>query len=97
MTDKEARAFVEMLEAVGQAMLDGTLPGVEELMDKRDHRRLPYEHTGEGLGYTSLPPGFIPFKGGRPERDKPIGDGDIVDLKIALETSQTLERLFERV
>ncbi len=40
---------------------------------------------------------FIPFKGGRPKRDEPISDSDVVDLKIALETRRTLERLFQRV
>lgn len=62
-----------------------------------DRRRLPYQHTGESLRDIGFPPGFIPFKGGRPEREEAISEDDVVDLRIALETSRTLERLFERV
>ena len=62
-----------------------------------DYRRLPFNHGGESLNDIGLPPGYIPPLGGRPERADPIDYEDIVDLKIALETSTTLERFLERV
>jgi hypothetical protein len=39
----------------------------------------------------------IPHGTGRPERDRFIDIEDLVDLRIALETSETLEDFLERV
>lgn len=40
---------------------------------------------------------FIPWKGGRPERETVINDEDICNLKIALGTAQSLEHFLEVV
>lgn len=39
----------------------------------------------------------IEFLGGRPERETVINDEDITNLKIALETSKTLEQFLSLV
>ncbi|MBN1308696.1 MAG: hypothetical protein JXA18_12305 [Chitinispirillaceae bacterium] len=36
----------------------------------------------------------IPFLGGRPDRESPIGSDDIVNLVIACNTCSTLEEFF---
>ena len=38
---------------------------------------------------------YIPFLGGRPARETVIGNEDVIDLSIALNTCRTLEELFE--
>ena len=40
-----------------------------------------------------LEPGHIPFLAGRPEREKVINQNDFLDLKIALNTSNSLDEL----
>jgi hypothetical protein len=40
---------------------------------------------------------FIPFKGGRPEREKVIGKEDVLNLAIALNTSETFEEFLQHV
>lgn len=40
---------------------------------------------------------FIPYLGGRPERESVIGHEDIVNLEIALHTSGSLEELLAAV
>jgi len=41
--------------------------------------------------------GTIPFMKGRPARETIIGDDDIYNLKIALETTKSLEEFFALV
>jgi len=38
-----------------------------------------------------LRPDFIPFKGGKPARNTAIGNEDILNLRIALNTAESLE------
>ena len=45
----------------------------------KDKRRISLERV--------MSSDYIPFLSGRPEREKAIGDNDILDLKIALHTS----------
>jgi hypothetical protein len=40
---------------------------------------------------------YIPFLGGRPERDEVISHDDVLNLSIALNTAETLEELLENV
>ncbi len=40
---------------------------------------------------------YIPFKGGRPNRTKIIGNDDITNLKIALNTSKSIEEFIQKV
>jgi len=39
----------------------------------------------------------IPFMGGRPEREIDINNDDILNLKIALETSKNIKELCNRI
>ncbi len=54
-----------------------------------DRRRVSLENV--------LSQDYIPFLGGRPEREEVIGANDIINLKIALNTFQSLENLFFKV
>ena len=76
--------FLRLLEAVGESML-------------YDKRRLQYTHRGERLNDVSLPEGHIALGDGRPERDEPINDEDIVDLRITLETTDSVAGVIKRV
>jgi hypothetical protein len=40
---------------------------------------------------------FIPFLGGRPERDTIISEDDIMNLVISLNTAKSMEELIEQV
>lgn len=40
---------------------------------------------------------YIPFLSGRPEREKAIGENDIIDLKIALHTSGNVNDFLVKV
>ena len=42
-------------------------------------------------------PGYIPFLGGRPQRETVIGLDDVINLVIALHTSDSLEELLRAV
>jgi hypothetical protein len=44
-----------------------------------------------------LRPDFILFKGGRPARGTVIGDEDILNLRIALNTARSLEEFLKLV
>jgi hypothetical protein len=42
-----------------------------------------------------MKPDYIPFLGGRPERVTVIGEDDVVDLKINLNTTASVEEFIE--
>jgi hypothetical protein len=41
--------------------------------------------------------GYIPFLGGRPNRESEISEEDVINLQIALNTSKTLEDFLAKV
>jgi hypothetical protein len=38
-------------------------------------------------------PGYIPFMGGRPDRERVIKNDDIIDLEILLNTTKSVDEL----
>ena len=61
-------------------------------MEKRnvlDKRAVKLDHV--------LADDYIPWKGGRPNRQQVIAKEDIVNLKIALNTSSSLQQLIEKI
>jgi hypothetical protein len=54
-----------------------------------DHRRIKLEKIEN--------PDYIPFLEGRPEREKVIRNEDILDLRIAMNTSKSLEDFLNQI
>ena len=54
-----------------------------------DHRRVKLENVNEK--------DYIPFLGGRPDREKIIKSDDIVNLSIALNASKSFEEFLNSV
>lgn len=44
-----------------------------------------------------MDPNYIPLLSGRPNRDEPINNDDILNLKISLETTSNYFEFFEQV
>jgi hypothetical protein len=55
----------------------------------KDKRRISLENVLSG--------DYIPFLSGRPKREKAIGENDILDLKIALHTTRSLDEFLKKV
>lgn len=54
-----------------------------------DHRRIKLENVKKK--------DYIPFLGGRPKRKKVIGNDDMVNLSIALNTCKSFEELIKNM
>jgi len=54
-----------------------------------DKRSIKLEHV--------LSSDYIPFMSGRPERETVIGKDDMMNLEIALNTSETVEELLKQL
>lgn len=68
---------------------------IEGQTQTREMKMNPKEITRRGNSSERFT--IIPKLTGRPERETAIGNDDIINLKIALETSKTLEEFLERV
>jgi hypothetical protein len=64
---------------------------VRTIMEKKhviDKRSIKLEHV--------LKPDYLPFGSGRPEREKVIGNDDLMNLEIILNTTKSVEE-FEKM